>query len=419
MKITLVETDAQGGLIHFSYQLAEALAAKGVETVLLTGQNYELAHMPHRTRVRPILKFWAQFEVTETSPTRRCIWGKLRLLRRAWRGVVTVREWSRLTIELLRYPPDVAIFSMIRFPFQMVFLKILTASGMPLVQVCHEFEQREAKRSTFSGFGRRMYRAAYSQFSAILFISEDTRQNFLTAFGPVTATFVIPHGPQLLFPSDLDAEQRLRTAHGLKPGERVVLFVGGLRPSKGVPDLISAFAQLPDRTNLRLLIAGYPSREFDTDAVQKQLKDLGIVDQVQLRFEYIPGEEIGPLVQLADVVVFPYRSATASGAVALAQTLQRPVIATAVGGLPEAIEDGVTGTLVPPGDIGALASAIGQVLADPEAAKRMAASGYEMCTRNRSWGEIALQVRNIITDLDLGLAHGGAVDAQDDPNVPQ
>ncbi|MDP4032963.1 MAG: glycosyltransferase family 4 protein [Pseudorhodobacter sp.] len=408
MKITLIETDAQGGLLHFSYQMAEALAATGAETVLLTGRNHELAHLPHRAQVAPILQFWPQFEVAEASPIRRRMRAGLRPLRRIWRGIVTVREWSRLTLWLLRNPPDVAIFSTIRFPFQVVFLSILSAAGIPMVQVCHEFERREANRTAFVGLSTRMYGAVYRQFSAILFVSETTRQDFLTAFGPVAPTYAIPHGPQLLFAPNPDAEQRLRAANGLEPGERVVLFVGGLRPSKGVPDLIDAFALLPDRADLRLLIAGYPSREFDTGAIERQVQDLGIAGQVRFRFEYVPGDEIGALVQLADVVVFPYRSATASGAVALAQTLRRPIVATAVGGLPEAIDDGVTGTLVPPGDIAALATAIGQMLADPEAARRMADSGYEMVTRTRSWEDIAHRIRLILTELEIGVRGSAA-----------
>ncbi|PJN95098.1 hypothetical protein CNY89_10510, partial [Amaricoccus sp. HAR-UPW-R2A-40] len=62
MKLVIVETDGRGGLIHFAYQLAEAFAEIGVETTLLTAADYELADLPHRARVAPILRLWPRVE---------------------------------------------------------------------------------------------------------------------------------------------------------------------------------------------------------------------------------------------------------------------------------------------------------------------------------------------------------------------
>lgn len=399
MKIVLVETDARGGLIHFSYQLAEALSSTGAETVLLTGRDYELAGLPHMARVLPILKFWPQFEEMGASPLRLRIRKSMRPVRRNWRGFVTMREWSRLTFWLLRNPPDVVFFSIIRFPFQVMFLRILRRAGIPLVDICHEFERREATGRSKPRLNARLYSAAYRQFSLILFVSEQTRKEFLDTFGPIVPTHAIPHGPQLLFAQDTgDAVAVQKERYGLASGDRVVLFIGGLRPSKGVPELIAAFAQLQGRAGLRLVIAGYPSREFDTEAIAEQVRTLNLSEQVRLHFEYIPNEDIGAVVQMADVVVFPYRSATASGAVALAQTLRRPIVATAVGGLQEAIADGATGRLVPPGDVPALAGAIQDMLSNPEDAARMAEAAFDAATHERSWDEIARRIRKILAD---------------------
>jgi glycosyltransferase involved in cell wall biosynthesis len=96
------------------------------------------------------------------------------------------------------------------------------------------------------------------------------------------------------------------------------------------------------------------------------------------------------------VVVFPYRSATASGVLALAQSLARPVVATAVGGLAEAVEPGVTGLLVPPGDPDALARALEAMLADPEVAAAMGARGHEAATGARSWDAVAARLEPLL-----------------------
>jgi colanic acid/amylovoran biosynthesis glycosyltransferase len=81
---------------------------------------------------------------------------------------------------------------------------------------------------------------------------------------------------------------------------------------------------------------------------------------------------------------------------ALAQ--KRPVVATAVGGIPELVRDGMEGRLVAPGDANALADAIAAVLRDPEAAERMGDSGREMVAKRHDPKLSARRMR----DLFLG-----------------
>jgi glycosyltransferase involved in cell wall biosynthesis len=71
----------------------------------------------------------------------------------------------------------------------------------------------------------------------------------------------------------------------------------------------------------------------------------------------VADEEVEPWFVAADLVVLPYVSATQSGIVQIAWNYDRPVVTTAVGGLPEVVRDGETGFLVPPGDAAALARA--------------------------------------------------------------
>lgn len=87
---------------------------------------------------------------------------------------------------------------------------------------------------------------------------------------------------------------------------------GGLRPSKGVPELIEAFALLRDRPDTRLIVAGYPSREFDAEAQIARVETLGLSDRVTFDLRYLPMGELGALIRRADVVAFPYRSATSA-----------------------------------------------------------------------------------------------------------
>lgn len=395
MRVTVVETDARGGLIHFAYQLAEGLAGEGADTTLLTGQDYELARLPHRGTVAPILRLWSPVEDLPASRTgwalRRAAWP----FRRGWRAVVLAREWGQLTRHLTSTRPDLVIFSTIRFPFLALYLRHLHRRGVPMVQICHEFDDREAGGTPgpIRAAIRRLFPDPYAYFATIFLLSADAHRSFRAAHPSAAGrTALLPHGPERLFASDAETAAAVRARYRIDGAEPIVLMFGGLRPSKGVPDLLDAFARLGTVGRgpvPRLIIAGYPSRDFDRDGLVGRLRALGLQARVTLDFRYLSMAELGALIDCASVVVFPYRSATSSGAVALAQSLGRPVVATRVGGLSGAIDDGVTGWLVAPGDADALAAAMAQVLADPVAAKAVAERARAVILTERSWDTIA------------------------------
>lgn len=390
MRIAVVETDSRGGLIHFAYQMSEAFAEAGAETTLITGHDYELADLPHTCRVEPMLNLWPAFEAPPASrlaaSLRRIMWP----LRRAFRALVLAREWWRLTRRLRKMQPDVVLFSMIRFRFLSVFLNQLKGEGMILAQVCHEFANREAKPSFAGRLVDSLFTSPYRAFSSIFLLSQSARDAFCEAYPEEAAkTQVIPHGPELLFPERPEDVAELKARYKITGDDQIVLMFGGLRPSKGVPELIEAFARIKDRPHARLLIAGYPSREFDAGAEIERLSRLGIAGRAQIDLRYLGMSELGSLIRLASVVVFPYRSATSSGALALAMSLGRPVIATAIGGLVDAVEDGKTGRLVAPGSPDAMAQALEDVLGDPAAAEAMAMRGQAVQLSERSWSSVA------------------------------
>ena len=390
MKIAVVETDSQGGLIHFAYQLSEAFAEAGAETTLVTGRNYELADLPHKCRVEAMLNFWPAFETPPASRlavwVRRVVWP----LRRAFRALLLVREWWRLTRYLRRLRPDVVVFSMIRFRFLSVFLQQLQGEGMILAQVCHEFANREAKSSFAGRLVDSLFSSPYRAFSSIFLLSQSACDRFCEIYPEEAGkTMVVPHGPELLFPERPGDVADLKARYRISDDDQLVLMFGGLRPSKGVPNLIEAFARVKDRRHARLLIAGYPSREFDAEAEIERISRLGLEDRAQIDLRYLGMSELGSLIGLASVVVFPYRSATSSGALALAMSLGRPIIATAIGGLVDAVEDQITGRLVEPDSPDAMAQALEDVLGDPNAAEEMAKRGQQVLLSERSWLFIA------------------------------
>jgi len=136
----------------------------------------------------------------------------------------------------------------------------------------------------------------------------------------------------------------------------VLLFFGFVRRYKGLEVLIDALPRVLAQRKVTLVVAG----EFyePVAPIQERIAALGLGDAIRLYDRYVPDEEVGDLVAAADCVVLPYRSATQSGVVLVAYAGGCPVISTRVGGLPEVVEEGVTGFLVPPEDPSALADAI-------------------------------------------------------------
>jgi glycosyltransferase involved in cell wall biosynthesis len=161
--------------------------------------------------------------------------------------------------------------------------------------------------------------------------------------------------------------------YGMEPGSQIVGVVARLEPEKGHPTLLEAWPvvlrAVPDTY---LLIVGEGGRRDALEALARELR-------VAHRVVFTGRRDDVPAVTAAlDVAVLPsYREA--QGLTILeAMALSRPVVASNVGGIPEMIEDGVTGLLVPPHDAEALAAAIIRLLTDHPLADMLGRAGHDL-----------------------------------------
>jgi D-inositol-3-phosphate glycosyltransferase len=153
--------------------------------------------------------------------------------------------------------------------------------------------------------------------------------------------------------SKLDA----RAALGLAPHEQVVAFIGRIQPLKAPDVLLRAVAKLPD---VRVVIAGGPSGSglAAPDSLVRLADELGISSRVS----FLPPqsrEELVNVYRAADIVAVPSYSESFGLVAVEAQACGTPVVAASVGGLPVAVRDGVSGTLVDGHDAGDWSQAIG------------------------------------------------------------
>ena len=105
--------------------------------------------------------------------------------------------------------------------------------------------------------------------------------------------------------------------------------------------------------------------------------------------KFISHEEVSELFQRASVVVLPYIDASQSGIVPIAYAFKKPVVVTNVGSIPEVVDDGKTGFIVPPRDSKALADAIIKLLKNDKLRKEMGEHAYKKMKEELSWDKIA------------------------------
>ena len=97
--------------------------------------------------------------------------------------------------------------------------------------------------------------------------------------------------------------------------------------------------------------------------------------------------------------MLPYTEASQSGVIPTAYGFKKPVVVTGAGSLPEIVDDGKTGYIVPPRDPEALAGAIVSLLGDPEACRRMGEQGYMKLKTDMAWSAIAQSILSVYEDL--------------------
>lgn len=391
MKVVMVNLVGTGGMAHYNYQLASAMVRHGADVTMLTTTDFELVELSHGFELLPVLKLWPRIDETrqvETKSGRRLASRFRILLRRLFRAGRLYLTWFRLTRLTIAANPDVVQFGAeLGSPAVWLFLRWMRRRGMKIAWVCHEFAYRERRRNT-------VFRHANHLFDNldVVFVHGETNRRALLEHGGLEERDVvsIEHGNEELFVQLAGTEDLLdEVLPTVGPNDRVILFFGTVRPSKGVTDLLEAFALLPDRDHVRLVIAGYPSRFTDPLELVESAERLGVAGDVVFDFRYVPINEVGALIRRSRMVVLPYRSATQSGALQVAYAFGVPVVATAVGAIPEVVEQGGTGMLVAPQDPVALSSAMAYLLEHPDEAEEMGARARELATTRFSWDGVA------------------------------
>lgn len=210
---------------------------------------------------------------------------------------------------------------------------------------------------------------------------------------------VVPNGADL---PDEDTEfpiaRDLRVQIGANANRPLWVCAGRLEEQKGQDVLLDALAEVRHRgLDYHAVFAGEGELR---EAFATRTANLGLTHRVRFVGQI---EELGPLLLAADAVIMPSRWEGLPLTLLEALARARPVIASAVGGIPEVIRDGVEGRLVPAGDVQALADALESFHRRPDIAQSMGREGARRVRESYTWARVVEAFEGVY-DEALGLA---------------
>ncbi len=214
-------------------------------------------------------------------------------------------------------------------------------------------------------------RYAIQESDGVTSISNYLKETTLADFGITRPIEVIPNFVNCdqyapIKDEAVRADARLRLA---APGEAILMHLSNFRPVKRVVDVVKVFALVARELPARLVLVGDGP---DRSAAEWLAHDLGIQDRVHFMGKQ---ERVDELLPLADLMVMPSELESFGLAALEAMACKVPSIATRVGGVPELIDDGVTGLLFPVGDVEAMAAGAASLLKDRDRLQTMRDAG--------------------------------------------
>jgi len=276
------------------------------------------------------------------------------------------------------------------FAFEIWFLKWIRHRGIRIVYTVHNVTRQDAPTQ-----GIPLFRRAYSMADALICHGDGARTQLVSDFGVAAdKIYVIPHGP-LFEAKPLLSPEEARASLGLRNGEALVLWQGVISPYKGIPFLLDAWKQVQQSgAQGRLVIAGTGDPGVMTEIREKISAD-GLESAVDLHLEFIPVDQIPNFYQAADILVYPYKAGTTSGALLTGLNYGKAIVATRLPFFQEYLKDKENALLVDYGDVDALALALQTLIQQPQERKRIAGALARQTTQGIGWQEIAKKTREV------------------------
>lgn len=284
-----------------------------------------------------------------------------------------------------------------RWPFDVIHAHMVVPDGwaaakcgaclnVPVLATAHRADVLDVPAR--GGAQREQVADAVRMLDQIVAVSNAMRAAVESVAAPRRPVAVVPNGADMRVFHPRDRVQ-MRTELGLPADERIVTFVGALTPRKGVDTLVEAMGLLARRPGGAplLTIAGIGELR---ERLEARARELGVAERIRFVGK-IAHDDVPKWMAAGDVFTLPSLSEGLPTVVCEAMACGRAVVATAVDGTPEIVDDGATGLLVPPRDSAALAAALARVLDDDDLRRRFEVEAAERAQRTYTWAANAAQ----------------------------
>ncbi|MGI4830325.1 MAG: glycosyltransferase family 4 protein [Janthinobacterium lividum] len=376
MRVFMMDTWAT--VPYYTAYLAKALGANGI-SVQVGSMTYYLD--PSCFRDRGLGLHPGAFDVV----------GRLKLprvLRRILKLAEGVVNLCALGVRFFVRPPDVVHVQFLpmlrsRLPVDHWFVQFCQWRGIPVILTVHDLLPHDSGARHHA-----IYERLYARMDGLICHSTHIRKRLIDAFGiSEEKVAVIPHGPFFFDLADGDSAATLAQLD-VGPGQHMVLWQGILLPYKGVDLLLEAWGHVEQQAaDLCLVILGTGEPGLVAQ-LQEQARALDLKN-VRFHPRFCSSAELVAAYQAAEVVIYPYRAITTSGALATGLALGKALIASRLPVFEELLTDGVNAVLVDPEDVVAMARMIVDLIRDPVRRKSMEDAVRTMQFGEQTWRAIA------------------------------
>ena len=266
-----------------------------------------------------------------------------------------------------------------------IFVLVAFAAGGPVIFHLHGCEFMKFYNEGCGRIGKRFIRYILAKSSIVIALSTQWVQNIerISRKAHVVCVYnsVIVPAVQGALPQ--------------KKRQPILLFLGRLGSRKGTYDLLEALVRVKDKIpNVILKLGG----DGELEQVMDRAKELGVERNIEI-LGWVRGDQKRSLLNEAAIYILPSYNEGLPMGILEAMSVGLPVISTTVGGIPDAIDSGIDGMLIEPGDVDGLAHAIERLLHDADFRQGMGNAAREKVVHNFSAEKVIPQLENLYREL--------------------